>query len=443
MDDRLGQASDDVLLDRRFQLGRVIAQGGMAVVREATHTYLKTQHAVKLMIPDRLGDPRGRERLLREGEYLVRVRHPNVVGILDAGDCPKRGPFLVMELVAGRPLDGYLTSRTRLSLDDLFPIVRGIAEALGAAHAKGIIHRDVKPANVMIVPLPSGSLRPVLVDFGVASHVAEDAPGNQEKLTKPGEVPGTIEYMAPEFIAGREADARVDLYALGVLAFECLTGLVPYPGGCLTFERSSREVSPIAMLERAGATPRIADVIARAIAIDPGVRQPSTIAFVDELSEARRLDVLDAERPSVAVDNRDVASRRAHVRAPYVAPLRVSTPNGGDVDGRTEDIAEGGVLLISQQPFVQGETVQVRLALPMSGRMETLTAVVRWAKPGRLRHATGLEFQTMSDRAREEIQQYVSISNRGDASAPRTTLDAPPKTTGSGATRITTNEVTG
>lgn len=413
MDDRQLGIGDDVLLDRRFQVGRVIAQGGMAVVREATHTYLKTHHAVKLMLPDRLGDPRARERLLREGEYLVRVRHPNVVGILDAGDCPRRGPFLVMELVQGRPLDGFLTSRTRLAIDDLIPIVRGIAEALAASHAAGVIHRDVKPANVMVVPSATGGMRPVLVDFGVASHIAEDAPGQAQKLTKPGEVPGTLEYMAPEFIAGREADERVDLYALGVLAFECLTGLVPYPGGALGHERASREVSPVALLERAGASSRVAQVIGKAIALDPADRHRSTLEFFHVLEEARRLDAAELAKPK-ADALPDVTTRRAHVRAPYVAPLRVATPNGGDVDGRTEDIAEGGLLLISQQPFVQGEVVQIRMSLPMSGRLETIAALVRWAKPGRLRHATGLEFQTLSDRAREEIQQYVAISTRAE-----------------------------
>jgi serine/threonine protein kinase len=413
------QGVDEVILDRRYRLGRVIARGGMAVVREATHVYLKNQVAVKLMLDDRVGDSRSHERLLREADYLVRARHPNVVSVLDAGECSKHGAYLVMELLQGRPLDGYMTSRTRLGVEDLLPIIEGLADALGNAHGRGILHRDVKPANVMLTPTQTGAPRAVLVDFGVASQRGEDTAPAQPKLTRPGELPGTIEYMAPEFLAGREADLRVDLYGLGVLAFECLTGLVPYPGGFVVYERASVEAQPRATLERAGISSDVSDVIARAISLDPDARFQSAMAFYGALLQAASKLNAPAKTTTdlAAAAAIDVASRRAHTRAPYVAPLRVSTPNGIDVDGRTEDVAEGGILLISQQPFVQGDVVKVRMPLPMTGRLEIIPAIVRWAKPGRLRHATGLAFDEMSERAREEIRQYVTICSRDDRAA--------------------------
>lgn len=402
------------MLDRRYTLGRVIAHGGMGIVREATHIYLKTTCAVKLPIESSVGDPRTHERLLREAAYLMQARHPNVVPVFDAGECSTYGAYLVMGLLKGRPLDGYVTSRTRIPLAEMLPILSGLADALTTAHSRGIVHRDIKPGNVVLVPQPDGSTKAVLVDFGIACHASEDAPGTQSKLTKPGELPGTLEYLAPEFLAGREANHRVDLYALGVLVFECLTGLVPYPGGFVAFERASIDAAPQGVLERCGFSKSCAEVVARAIALDPAGRFPSARAFYEALvaahTEERRIS--ERETAQQVAATADAVSRRAHARAAYVAPLRVTTPNGGDVDGRTEDVAEGGVLLISQQPFVQGDRVMVRIPLPMTGRLETIPAVVRWAKPGRLRHATGLAFDEMSDRARDEIRQYIEICSR-------------------------------
>lgn len=392
------------LVDGRYELGRLISHGGLGVVYEARHIHVGTRVAIKTLHPELVDDSRIRQRLLREAGYLGNIRHPNVVGVLDAGICERRGAFLVMDLLLGRPLDGWITSRTRLGAEEARPILTSILDALDAIHARGVVHRDLKPANVVVVG--RAEPRAVVVDFGIATELSgRDA---RMRLTSDGVVPGTLEYLSPELCAGQPASRGSDVFSFGVLAFEALTGQVPYPSGAIAADVARQPDAPAKLLASSNVPRAIADVIVTCIALDPSRRYRDASQVRGALDAAYHSEVHRPATTPSGVPN-ELASRRAHTRSPYVTPLRVMLMGGGEIDGRSEDIAEGGLLLITQQSMSIGDVVMLRLPLPMTGRTETLPATVRWVKPGRLRHAIGVAFDAIGDRAREEIVRYVDL----------------------------------
>jgi len=173
-------------------------------------------------------DPLVHERLLREGHAVARARHPGVVEIVDAGEYAG-GPYLVFELLEGRTLGGLLAAKSRLGWEEVAFVGAKIAEIVGYCHAQGVVHRDLKPDNIFV--LPTGNFNIKLFDFGIAQLLAA-APGESKaKLTQVGSIVGTPEYMAPEALQmDGGQDYRVDIYSLGVILFELLTGSVPFEG---------------------------------------------------------------------------------------------------------------------------------------------------------------------------------------------------------------------
>jgi serine/threonine protein kinase len=198
----------------RYELGEEIGRGGMGEVYRAKDTWLEREVAVKVLSSDALG-PDGRERLLAEAQAAARLNHPNVVSVYDVGE--REGePFIVMELVEGETLHEQAPD----DLGEKLAIVLEICAALEHAHAQGIVHRDLKPENVMLAP--DGMAR--LMDFGLASRRVE-APDAPE-----GGTAGTVYYLAPEVLKGEPAGVQSDLYALGVMLYELLSGEPPFQG---------------------------------------------------------------------------------------------------------------------------------------------------------------------------------------------------------------------
>lgn len=388
-------------VDQRYLVGRTIAHHERGLVREAIHSHTGRRVALKLLVPELRDDSRARQRMLREAAFLGSIRHPNVVAIADAGLCGEWGAYIAMENLVGRPLDGWLTSRTRVTLDEARPILDGLLDALSAIHARRIVHRDLKPGNVVLVG--GSTLTPVVVDFGSAVEV-ELADGSRRAFEEPD--PSTrLEYVAPEILAGRAADPRSDLFSFGVIAFEILTGTLPYaPGEVLVADASLADRVRNGLLD-AGLPYAIADVVRTCLAIEPDAR------FRDAPQTQAAFAAAYAQAPAAAPSLQAGASRRTHVRMPYVTPMRATVLGGTDVDGRTEDIALGGILFVSHAPMQVGDVVMLRLPLPMSGRLETVPSTVRWVRPGRLRNAIGLAFDGLSTRAQEEIERYVAIGN--------------------------------
>ena len=208
-------------------LGRVVAgyrieerigRGGMGLVYRAEHINLRRRAAIKIIAPELAETSGFRERFNREARIAAALQHPNIVTVYDAGE--EDGLlYLAMQYIEGSDLSSVLRSQGRLRPYRAIDVCRQVAAALDAAHGMGLIHRDVKPANVLIEGRTA-----FLTDFGLTKRVE----GTQTALTKAGDVVGTIHYVAPEQIEGGRVDARTDIYSLGCLLYHCLTGELPF-----------------------------------------------------------------------------------------------------------------------------------------------------------------------------------------------------------------------
>jgi serine/threonine protein kinase len=262
-----------------YRIAEQVGSGGMGVVYRAEETGLGGRPvALKLLPPALAGDPDFRARFLREMRVAAAIDHPNIVPIYRAGE--DRGLlYLAMRYVHASDLRRVLEAEGRLEPGRALAILDQVARALDAAHARGLVHRDVKPGNILLAPpvLDSDPEHVYLVDFGLARSDSDD-----RSITGGGSFLGTPRYAAPEQAAGRPVDGRTDGYALGCVLYECLTGRPPFPGG-------SNEAVLLAHLEaapprvtaaRPDLPPAIDQVVARALAKAPGDRFPSCRALV-------------------------------------------------------------------------------------------------------------------------------------------------------------------
>jgi hypothetical protein len=261
----------------RYRIERLIGNGGFAAVYEARdpegrRVAIKRLHRELALRPDDI------LRFDREIRIIRGLRHPNVVEILDVGD--DQAPYFVMELLDGTDLSDHIARRGRLSPDETVEILAPVCSALSAAHQKGIVHRDLKASNVFL-----DHRRVVLLDFGVAKLLD----GNGLRLTRSHLIVGSPACMAPEQILDRPVDERTDVYGLGVLAYQMLTGALPFVHDQATCIRQMHLVTPPPpVTRRAPVGPEIDRVVSRAMSKDPSARQPTALAFVRELETARR-----------------------------------------------------------------------------------------------------------------------------------------------------------
>ncbi len=220
----LSHAPGDLIADR-YLLVRKLDQGGMGVVWVAHHLGLDIHVALKLVRPE-VESEDAAERLVREAQAAARLDHPAIVHILDVGRTVSGDPFLVMELLEGELLGDVLYREKRLPGVTAMRVVLPIAGALGAMHAKGILHRDIKPDNIFLAQDDAGRWQPKLIDFGLARL----DPASRSPITRRGEIVGTPVYLSPERIWGEPADPRDDVWALCVALYEMVTGAIPYAG---------------------------------------------------------------------------------------------------------------------------------------------------------------------------------------------------------------------
>lgn len=264
----------------RYQLDRWIATGGMGEVWEATDTLLDRTVAVKVLKRECAHDETVRARFAAEARHTASLQHPHVASVLDVGEMTAGDgeslPFLVMELVVGRPLSAVLTAGRPLDLDAALDVVRQAAEGLQAAHAAGIVHRDVKPGNLLVTP--TGTVK--VTDFGVAR--APDA----DPITVTGHLVGTPHYLSPEQANGETATPASDVYALGIVLFECLTGRRPFDADTPVAIALKQIREPLPDLPET-IPPRVRAVVARATDKDPARRFASAAAFASALRASR------------------------------------------------------------------------------------------------------------------------------------------------------------
>jgi len=213
------------VLDGRYRILRLLGQGGMGVVYEATHVRLENRVALKILDPALAQDERQRKRFLREARAATRIRHENVVNISDFGEASST--FFVMEFLDGPDLAALLRKDGKFTWARTKPIMLQILDALQCAHRLGIVHRDMKPSNVIVLFKEAREVVKIL-DFGIAKVAQSDA--DTRGVTRTDEVIGTLAYMAPEQALALPTDGRSDVYSVGVMLFELVTGTIPFSG---------------------------------------------------------------------------------------------------------------------------------------------------------------------------------------------------------------------
>ncbi|MFN8121426.1 MAG: protein kinase [Thermoleophilia bacterium] len=299
----------------QYRIDGIAGSGGMGVVYRARDEQLDRWVALKLIAPEYARDPRFREMFLRESRAAAAIEHPNVIPVYRADEDGDR-LYIAMRLVDGESLADLIARRGRIPPAQAARILGQVAAALEAAHRRGLIHRDVKPANVLV---NADDDTAYLSDFGLATRFVSDATG--------GRWAGTLAYLAPEQIRGGALDARTDVYALGCVLFQALTGRVPFP----TRDEQAAQIahltqSPPRVSEAAPGVPAGFDaLVARAMAKRPEDRFPSAAAFADALA-ALRFDAVLVHHPSDAAPAAEV---RAAMRD---AGLEVWEPSPGADD---------------------------------------------------------------------------------------------------------------
>src|SRR5579875_2221172 len=265
-------------LSGRYRLQAKIGAGGMSTVYRALDETLQRQVAIKLMNREVAADSDELERFRREARAVAQLSHPHVVQVIDAGDdedpeCPR--PYIVLEYVEGETLKERIRRQGRLQIAESVAYAIGIARALGAAHARHIVHRDVKSQNVLIDE--EGSAK--VTDFGIARTLDE------EGLTADGRVLGTTDYVSPEQALGQPVTGQSDLYSLGIVLYEMLTGELPYRGEnqVAVAMKHVRETVPDVRRLRPEVSARVAAVVRRATAKDLRARYPDEAAMIADL----------------------------------------------------------------------------------------------------------------------------------------------------------------
>ncbi|MBA2462854.1 MAG: serine/threonine protein kinase, partial [Actinobacteria bacterium] len=251
-----------------YRVLRELGRGGMGLVYEAEHLRLGRKAALKLLTPDLATNESVRDRFVQESRLIAAIDHPNIIPIYDAGDI-EGTLYIAMRLVAGGDLAQTLKRDGALPIERTLVLLEQAAAALDAAHSRGMVHRDVKPANFLLDDPPSG--RVFLSDFGVAKLTGAD------HATKAGMFIGSVDYAAPEQIEGGEIAPATDVYALGCVLYECLTGRRPYPKptNVAVLFGHLRDPPPRATDERSDLPEKANDVVARALAKTPGERYES------------------------------------------------------------------------------------------------------------------------------------------------------------------------
>ncbi len=324
------------VLSGRYRLESKLGSGGMSTVYLARDETLQRWIAVKVMHREISDQPDQLERFRREARAVAQLSHPNVVAVIDAGEDGGH-PYIVFEYVEGETLKQRIDRLGRLPIVEAAAYGIEVGRGLAAAHAHRLIHRDVKPQNVLIDP----EGRAKVTDFGIARSLESDG------LTKTGRVLGTTDYVAPEQAMGQAVDARCDVYSLGVLLYEMLTGEVPFQADTLVgvAMKHVNEEMPDVQERCPGVSSALAAVIERATAKEPKKRYPDMIAMLADLEGALEVEVarggtahgeatnvLDAipARRRLLTPRRASAAGVVLVLAAVVAALLIAALTGGD-----------------------------------------------------------------------------------------------------------------
>ena len=312
----------------RYHIMKKLGEGGMGQVYLAEHVKMGRKSALKVMHPGMKADVDAISRFNREAANASRIAHPNVAAVYDFGETPDGLIFLAMEFVDGPPLTSIIEQQGALPPKRAADIIRQTADALAVAHDMGIVHRDLKPDNIMVAKTRDGGDLVKVVDFGIAKAAGNEA----QKVTKTGLVVGTPEYMSPEQLAGDKLDGRSDIYSLGLVAFNMLTGKLPFPSESAQesmIMRLTDKPKPLAEMKADRSWPAdVQAVMDKALERDANARYQSATEFGMALYNAiQRMPETAAAEAGTSVLSAVPATRVASApAAPASAAATVAVP---------------------------------------------------------------------------------------------------------------------
>jgi serine/threonine-protein kinase len=309
---------EGTVIDGKYAVKALLGKGGMGAVYRAENTRIGKQVAIKVLLRGHRKGSDAEKRFIREARIAGALGHPGIVEIYDLGTLENGVPFQVMELLEGETLAARIKHEGALPIDELLDVAEQVLSALDIAHARGIIHRDLKPENVFLA-VKGDAVIAKLLDFGISKALGEET----LSLTKTGMVVGTPYYLAPEQARGDAVDARCDVWAMGVLVYEALTGRLPYRADnynkllvsiLTTRPTPAREIRP--------AIPEaIEQVIQTAMSHDPEARYANGKAMLRALREARGRQSIPSYRPPPPAAMDDISVPESTV------PLDLEDPN--------------------------------------------------------------------------------------------------------------------
>jgi len=348
-----------------YEIEEKIGQGGFGTVYRAVHPVIGKVVAIKVLARKFSVDPEMVSRFIAEARSVNQIRHRHIIDIFLFGHLEDGRNYYVMEYLDGEPLDARIDRAKRIPLADALPILRGIARALDAAHAKGVTHRDLKPENVFLVrDADSGEVWPKLLDFGIAKLMGSDDP--QKHKTRTGIPIGTPFYMSPEQCRGKDVDHRTDYYAFGVVAYQLLTGEVPLDADdymTIMMRQLADEPAPPSTIV-ADLPPGIDEAIAWLMKKNRDERPPSLGAAMRAFDQA-------AEESGIAIPKStlsyDAVTPPAGVRMPTPTPKSAKLPTAPTAPALAATIASGEGMALpakrSMVPWLVGGIVVVAIAV--------------------------------------------------------------------------------
>lgn len=417
-----------------FRLVRRVGRGGMGSVYLGEHVSIGSRVAVKVLHEHLARYPELVQRFHAEARAVNLIGHENIVSIFDLNAAAPR-PYLIMEFLEGAPLSAWVG--TPLSAGAVVPMLAQVCDALHAAHARGIVHRDLKPDNIFLVKRGRGMPFVKVLDFGIAKLVDASMPE-----TVAGIIVGTPEYMAPEQSLSRRLDGRADLYAVGVIAYQLLTGRLPFPDEGLTAQLVAHQTRwpPAPRSICPSVPPALEVVVLRALAKSPEDRYANALALRTALEQALAVRTpppraaVSSPRPAAAADPSGV--RRTHLLAPpgppgsmggrtLPVPVQVILQPGTQPRSFTgSDLSRGGVFL-----HATGELppmfARVQAVLPLStGPLVVTCEVVRHVSPEQahawsMRPGFGVQFLAPSATLKARVEHHLSGASASPPSGPR------------------------
>ncbi|MCC6746565.1 MAG: protein kinase [Deltaproteobacteria bacterium] len=343
------------VLQQTYRVERLVGEGGMGTVYEASHLRVRRRFAVKVLAPAISSNPEAVARFRREAEITSELGHPNIVEVLDFNHTEDGTPYLVMEYLDGEDLASYLLRRGALALDEAVAIFSQAASALEAAHRRGVVHRDLKPPNLFLCQSADGGpSRLKILDFGISKVL-----GSASVLTGSEVVLGTPSYMAPEQAEGRsaEVDHRTDVFAMGAILYEMLTGRPPFVGEstlAVLYNVVHGQAPPLST-QRPDLAEAVGHVIDRALSKSPARRFGSMREMADALASA-------------AAQPRPTAARAGH--AAQVAGER----GGADAETADASVASDAGLATARTMAAGGALATAPVAPDRPGQQTTLSA---------------------------------------------------------------------